>query len=79
MIDSETVEKLQNASIEERIAMIEILLQSLKADIRRDDSCQSETVTHSQRPAFGFMKETGEILGDLVTPVLPENAWEVLQ
>jgi hypothetical protein len=25
------------------------------------------------------MQGTGEILGDIITPVLPENMWEVLQ
>lgn len=74
MIDSETVEKLQNASIEERLTIIEVLLQSLKADIRKEP-----LQSISQRPAFGFMKDTGEILGDFVSPVLPENAWDVLR
>jgi hypothetical protein len=74
MIDSETLEKLQKTSIEDRIAVIEALLQSLKADIRKDD-----TVIHSHRPDFGFMKDTGAILGDVVAPVLPENTWEALQ
>jgi len=32
-----------------------------------------------QRPAFGVMKGSGEILGDIVIPALPETAWEVLQ
>ena len=35
--------------------------------------------TQKQRPAFGSMKESGEILGDIVMPALPETAWEVLQ
>jgi hypothetical protein len=79
MIDLEILEKLQNASIEERIEIIEVVLRSLKTDIRKDASPQSEATAHPQRPAFGFMKDTGEILGDVVSPVLPENAWEVLQ
>ncbi len=32
-----------------------------------------------QRPAFGVMKGSGEILGDIVVPALPETVWEVLQ
>lgn len=79
MIDSETIEKLQNASIEERISIIEVLLRSLKNDMPKDTPSKPESAARSQRPAFGFMKDTGEILGDIVAPVLPENAWEVLQ
>lgn len=79
MVDSETLEKLQNASMEERITIIEVLLQSLKNDIKKNDSPQSESTSRPQRPAFGFMKDTGKILGDVVAPVLPENTWEVLQ
>jgi len=92
MMDSETLEKLQNASIEERITIIEMLLRSLKNDMPIEASPQSEATAHLQgdvgvagtgsdiwaaRPAFGFMKGTGTILGDVVAPVLPENAWEV--
>jgi hypothetical protein len=32
-----------------------------------------------QRSAFGSMKGSGEIVGDIVMPALPENVWEVLQ
>lgn len=77
MLDSETLEKLQKASIEERIAIIEIILRSLKNDISA--SPQPAPAAHLQRPAFGFMKDTGKILGDVVAPVLPETAWDVLQ
>jgi hypothetical protein len=79
MIDSETLKKLQNVSIEERITIIETILKSLKNDMKKDASPQSESAAGSQRPVFGFMKDTGEILGDVVAPVLPESAWEVLQ
>ena len=76
MIDSETVEKLQKASIEERITLIELLLRSLRTDIQ---NASSQPAAAPQRPAFGFMKDTGEILGDVIASVLPENTWEVLQ
>lgn len=33
--------------------------------------------TQASRPAFGAMKGSGEILGDLVTPVA--ESWEVLE
>ena len=32
-----------------------------------------------QKPAFGFMKNTGSIHGDILSPVVPENTWDVLQ
>ncbi|MEA5504708.1 type II toxin-antitoxin system Phd/YefM family antitoxin [Halotia wernerae UHCC 0503] len=32
-----------------------------------------------QRPAFGAMKSSGEILGDVIAPVIPLKTWEVLQ
>ena len=79
MIDSETLEKLQNVSFEERITIIEVLLHSLKNDLQKNVSSQPEYMTRPQRPTFGFMKDTGKILGDVVAPVLPENVWEVLQ
>jgi antitoxin VapB len=31
----------------------------------------------NSRPAFGFMEGSGEILGDIVTPI--EQPWDVLQ
>ena len=79
MLDSETFEKLQNASIEDRITIIEVLLRSLKNDIKKNDSPQSDSTSRPQRPAFGFMKSKGKIIGDVVAPVLPENTWKVLQ
>jgi sortase (surface protein transpeptidase) len=79
MINSDTLEQLKNASIEERISIIEMLAQSLKNDISKDATPQSESKIQSQRPSFGFMKDTGEILGDIIAPVLTENVWEVLQ
>ena len=36
-------------------------------------------VKESKRPAFGAMKETGQILEDIVIPAMPEDNWEVLQ
>ncbi len=32
-----------------------------------------------QRPAFGVMKDSGEILGDLIIPVIPVTKWEAFQ
>jgi hypothetical protein len=72
MIDSEIITKLQNVSIEERISIIEVLLRSLKNDMPKNASSQPESVAHPQRPAFGFMKDTGEILDDLSSSVLSD-------
>jgi hypothetical protein len=77
MIDSETIEKLQSASVEDRIAIIEVILRSLKTDMH--NSTPTDSAAYPQRPAFGFMKNTGKILGDIVAPILPETAWDVLQ
>jgi hypothetical protein len=78
MLDSETLEKLQNVSIEERINIIEALLHSLKNDIKKGVSPEINT-DRPQRPPFGFMKGSAEIVGDVVDPALSEDAWEVLQ
>lgn len=79
MIDSETLEKLRGLSIEERISVIESILQTVKHDMQKDASSQAESTAYLPRPAFGFMKDTGNILGDVIAPILPETAWEVLQ
>ena len=76
MIDAETLEKLRQVSPQERIAVIEMLLHSLKTDITY--SLPPDPTTQ-QRPTFGFMKDTGTILGDIIAPILPETAWEALQ
>ena len=78
MIDDKTLEKLQNASIEDRINVIEAILGSLKNDIKQSDTPGSFITGIPQRPAFGFMKGTGKILGDVVAPILPESTWEAL-
>jgi hypothetical protein len=77
MIDLDTIEKLQSASIEDRIVIIEAILRSLKTDV--STSSQPNSKAYPQRPAFGFMQSTGQILGDVVAPILPENAWDALQ
>jgi hypothetical protein len=68
-IDAVTLERLHNTSIEERISIIEMLLGTLKNDLKKDNSCQPVSEITYQRPAFGFMKDTGKILGDVVTPM----------
>ncbi len=39
MVDSNTLKQLQQASLEERIQMIELLLQSVKNDLKRTPTC----------------------------------------
>jgi hypothetical protein len=68
MLESEILEKLQGSSLEERIRIIEAILHTLK-----NNSPHSESTSFPQRPAFGFMSGTCKILGDVVTPILPEN------
>jgi hypothetical protein len=44
--------------------------------------CLQQTATASEqpkRPAFGFMKGTGSIHGDIISPAVPASDWEVLQ
>jgi hypothetical protein len=33
----------------------------------------------SSRPAFGAMRHSGSISGDLIEPIVPMSDWEVLQ
>ena len=79
MIESEILQKMQAASIEDRIAIIELLLQSLKAELPNITAPPSQTTEAAQRPALGCMQDTGSILGNIVSPVLPATIWEVLQ
>ena len=72
MVDPKLLEQLKTASVNERIAVLE-MLQSLKSDIKPSADTLVETTIASQRPAFGFMKTTGAILGDVVAPVLPHT------
>jgi hypothetical protein len=37
------------------------------------------SAAQSQRPAFGFMKDTGSIQGDIISPAVPESDWEALR
>jgi prevent-host-death family protein len=32
-----------------------------------------------QRPTFAALRQSGEILGDLIAPILTADTWEVLQ
>ena len=50
MLDSEILEKLQSASIEERIRVIEAILRSLKHDMR---SASSQQILSESNPLRG--------------------------
>ncbi|MFQ4134722.1 hypothetical protein PGN35_000210 [Nodosilinea sp. PGN35] len=78
MIQSEILQTMQQASIQERINLIELLLQSLKDELTQVQPAQANEPT-AQRRTFGCMKETGQIQGDIVSPALTESEWEVLQ
>ncbi len=39
----------------------------------------SPVSSQQKRPAFGVLKESGEILGDIVEPAISLTTWEVLQ
>jgi hypothetical protein len=79
MLESEILQKMQGASIEERIAIIELSLQSLKSELIQNRASQPASRDRSHRPTFGFMKDTGTIHGDITSPAVPESNWEVLQ
>ncbi|MBN3951302.1 MAG: type II toxin-antitoxin system Phd/YefM family antitoxin [Nostoc sp. NMS7] len=77
----------------EHIATSELpeTLQQIFAEIQRTKT--PLTVTHEgeplviiypatpqpHRPAFAVMKGSGEILGEVIAPVIPANTWEALQ
>ncbi|PZV02949.1 MAG: hypothetical protein DCF32_14465 [Leptolyngbya sp.] len=79
MLDVDILNQLNGASIEERIAVIELLLQSLKSELIQNRESHAEPAKRPHRPAFGFMKGTGSIHGDVISPAVPESDWEVLQ
>lgn len=58
----------------------QVLLESHDQEITlpSDAPTQSNVITPSKRPGFGFMKGTGRIHGNIVAPVLPESEWNVL-
>ncbi|MEM6835857.1 MAG: hypothetical protein AAF609_03295 [Cyanobacteria bacterium P01_C01_bin.120] len=79
MLESEMLQKMQGASIEERIRVIELLLQSLKQELVQNSKSSAASPEQPSRAPFGYMKGTISIHGDIVSPVVPESDWEVLQ
>jgi len=72
----ELKEQSYKLSTSDRLELISAIAQSLQK--LREISVEHEPI-QNQRPAFGVMKGSGEILGDTVAPALSESAWEVLQ
>ena len=70
MLDSEILEKLQSASIEERIRVIEAILRSLKHDMR---SASSQQILSESNPLRGKVI----YYDDPYEPVAVED-WEAL-
>lgn len=73
MISAETLEQLKKVPLKERLSTIEVLLETLKNDMPIDAASQTESKEHSKHPASGFMKGTGEILGDIIRPPCPKK------
>lgn len=76
MLLQELKEQSYKLSTSDRLELISAIAQSLQK--LREISVENEP-SQNQRPAFGVMKGSGEILGDIVAPALPESDWEVLQ
>lgn len=74
----ELKEQSYKLSTSDRLELISALVQSLQNSHEILARNEHEAFSH-QRPAFGVMKGSGEILGDIVASALPESDWEVLQ
>lgn len=77
MLLQELKEQSYKLSPSDRLELISAIAQSLQKS--REMLDVEPQPIHNKRPAFGVMKGSGEILGDIVAPALPESAWEVLQ
>jgi hypothetical protein len=87
------MESLMNSKALTQISISEFpeLLQQLLSDVQRTGAPlavtqDGETLViiyptpmKPHRAPFGIAKGSGQILGDLVEPVLTESTWEVLQ
>jgi len=77
MLLQELKKQSYKLSTSDRLELITAIAQSLQKS--REKSVIETKTIQSQRPAFGVMKGSGEILGDIVAPVLSESTWEVLR
>ena len=78
MLLQELKEQSYKLSPSDRLELISAIAESLRKSREMFVDVQPKTIP-VQRPAFGVMKGSGEILGDIVAPTLSESAWEVLQ
>lgn len=78
MLLQELKEQSYKLSTSDRIELISAIAESLRKSQDISADFQPQPI-QNKRPAFGVMKGSGEILGDIVAPALPESAWEVLQ
>jgi hypothetical protein len=84
MLLQELKEQSYKLSASDRLELIGELVRSLQNSVGQNSvdeiSVNIDPLSNQkQRPAFGVMKGSGEILGDIIAPVLPESLWEVLQ
>jgi hypothetical protein len=78
MLLQELKEQSYKLSTSDRLELISAIALSLQKLREMSVDVEPKPI-QNQRPAFGVMKGSGEILGDIVAPALSESAWEVLQ
>lgn len=78
MLLQELKEQSYKLSTSDRLELISAIAQSLQKSREMSIDVEPQAI-QNKRPAFGVMKGSGQILGDIVAPALPESAWEVLQ
>ena len=78
MLLQELKEQSYKLSPSDRLELITAIAESLRKSQETFVDFQPQII-QTQRPAFGVMRGSGEILEDIVAPALPESAWEVLQ
>ena len=76
MLLQELKEKSYKLSTSDRLELISAIAQSLQKSREMSIDVEHQPI-QNKRPAFGVMKGSGEILGDIVAPALPESDWEV--
>ena len=76
MLLQELKEQSYKLSPSDRLELISAIAQSLQ---ELGGMSVEQDTPQKQLTAFGVMKGSGEILGDIVAPALPESVWEVLQ
>lgn len=76
MLLQQLKEQSYKLSPSDRLELISTITQSLQKLCKM--SVEHDPI-QNQRPAFGVMKGSGEILGDIVASALSESAWEVVQ